>query len=525
MKTTTIYKRILTLTKLFPLTFFFLAIAENINAQNIGSPKPNIVIVYVDDLGYGDVGCYGATAVKTPNVDYLAANGLKFTDAHCTAATCTPSRYSLLTGSYAFRNNAAILPGDAPLIMRPGMPTLPSMLQKAGYITGIVGKWHLGLGDGNPNWNGDLKPGPMEVGFNYSFIVPATLDRVPTVFVEGHHVVNLDPKDPIVVNYDHKVGNLPTGTEDPELLKFKGDPQHSNTITDSISRIGFMYGGAAALWKDEEMADVLMGKVKSFISENKSKPFFLYFSFTDIHVPRDPNRRFVGKTTMGSRGDAIAQMDWSTGTLMKTLDSLGLSKNTIIIFTSDNGPVLDDGYEDFAEELVGDHKPGGPFKGGKYSEYEAGTRVPTIVYWPGKVKPGVSTALVNQVDFYASFAAMLHQPIQKDAAPDSYNMLKALMGRSRNGRNEMMEESFTVGLRYGQWKYIAPQTKPTPDWLKNKTIATGLSTTAQLYNLNKDITEHTNLVESNPGMAAKLNAKLRAVQTAPGSRVGYLKSN
>ncbi len=493
------------------------------NAQATQINKPNIVIVYVDDLGYGDVGCYGATAVKTPNVDFLAANGLQFTDAHCTAATCTPSRFSLLTGSYAFRNNAAILPGDAPLIIPPGTPTLPGMLQDAGYTTGIVGKWHLGLGDGNPTWNGTLKPGPLEVGFNYSFIVPATLDRVPTVFVEGHHVVGLDPKDPIVVNYDHKIGDLPTGTEHPELLKFKGDPQHSNTITDSISRIGFMQGGTSALWKDEEMADVLIGKVKSFIGENKNRPFFLYFSFTDIHVPRDPNRRFVGKTTMGSRGDVIAQMDWSTGELMKTLDSLGLSENTIVIFSSDNGPVLDDGYEDAAAALVGAHKPGGPFKGGKYSAYEAGTRVPTIVYWPAKVKPGVSDALINQVDFYASFAAMLHQALSPNAAPDSYNMLNALLGKSKKGRTDMMEESFTVGLRSGHWKYIAPQTKPTPDWLKNKDIATGLSNQPQLYNVAQDIAEEKNLIAENPAMATKLRARLAALQQAGGSRPGFKK--
>ncbi len=184
-----------------------------------------------------------------------------------------------------------------------------------------------------------------------------------------------------------------------------------------------MYGGASALWKDEEIVDVFIGKVKSFITQNKSKPFFLYFSYTDIHVPRDPNPRFKGKTAMGSRGDAIAQMDWSTGEVLKTLNKLGLSKNTMIIFSSDNGPVLDDGYDDKAEELVGNHKPNGPFKGGKYSAYEAGTRVPTIVYWPNKVTPGISNALINQVDLYASLAQLNNQRLTADAAPDSYNVL------------------------------------------------------------------------------------------------------
>ncbi|MDF3078383.1 MAG: arylsulfatase [Sphingobacteriaceae bacterium] len=474
-----------------------IACAGHLSAQTTKANKPNIIIIYIDDLGYGDVGCYGAKGVKTPNVDYLAKNGLKFTDAHCTAATCTPSRFSMLTGSYAFRNNAAILPGDAPLLIRPGTPTMPEMLQRAGYTTAVIGKWHLGLGDGDPKWNDKIKPGPLEIGFNYSFLVPATLDRVPTVFVENHEVANLDPKDPIVVNYDHKVGNWPTGTENPELLKFKGDPQHSNTITDGISRIGYMYGGTSALWKDEEIADVLIGHVNSFITQNRNKPFFLYFSFTDIHVPRDPNPRFKGKSTMGSRGDAIAQMDWSTGEVMKTLKKLGIEKNTMIIFSSDNGPVLDDGYYDRAEELVGNHKPAGPFKGGKYSAYEGGTRVPTIVYWPNGVKPGVSNALVNQVDFFASFAKLTGQQLGPKAAPDSFDMLDAWLGKTKVGRKEMLEESFTLSLRQGNWKYIAAQTKPTPDWLKNKNIATGLSQTPELYNLQTDPGEKHNLINAN----------------------------
>ncbi len=505
------------------LSALFICIFSILSAQNPTPLKPNIIIIYIDDLGYGDVGCYGAKNVKTPNVDFLAKNGLRFTDAHCTAATCTPSRYSMLTGSYAFRNNAAILPGDAPLIIKPGSPTLPAMLQNAGYTTAVIGKWHLGLGNGDPKWNGELKPGPLEVGFNYSFIVPATLDRVPTVFVENHKVVNLDPKDPIVVNYDHKIGNLPTGDEHPELLKFKGDPQHSNTITDGISRIGYMYGGTSALWKDEEIVDVLIGKVKSFITQNKSKPFFLYFSYTDIHVPRDPNPRFKGKTAMGSRGDAIAQMDWSTGEVLKTLNILGLSKNTMIIFSSDNGPVLDDGYDDGAEKLVGIHKPGGPFNGGKYSAYEAGTRVPTIVYWPNKVTPGISNALINQVDFYASLAALNNQRLTADAAPDSYNVLDAILGRSNTGRKDMMEESFTLALRSGNWKYIAPQTKPTPAWLKNKNIATGLAKTAQLYNLKTDVGENNNIISANPQIENMMESKLRQMQTGKATRPGFKK--
>ncbi len=491
-------------------------------SQIASSAKPNILIIYVDDLGYGDVSCYGATSIKTPNIDKLAKNGLMFTDAHCTAATCTPSRFSILTGSYAFRNNAAILPGDAPLLIQPGTPTLPGMLQKAGYTTGIVGKWHLGLGNGVINWNGDIRPSPLEVGFDYSFIVPATLDRVPCVFVENHNVVNLDPADPIEVNYDHKIGNLPTGLEHPELLKIGADTQHSNTIINGISRIGFTSGGKSAWWNDEQMANVLLEKTISFLNENKNKRFFLYLSYTDIHVPRDPNPKFTGATTMGRRGDDIVQMDWLTGQVMRKLDSLGLTNNTLVIFTSDNGPVLNDGYDDKSEEMVGSHKPAGPFNGGKYSAFEGGTRVPTIVYWPSKVKPGKSDALINQVDFYASFAKLTGQQLNANEAPDSYDLLPALLGKSATGRTTMLEESFTLAVRNNNWKYIQPQAKGTPQWLVNKNVPSGLLQVEQLYELKSDKKEEKNVADKHPSEVDKLKKVLLEIQEH-GTRPGYKK--
>lgn len=483
--------------------------------------KPNIIIVYVDDLGYGDVGCYGGTGAPTPHVDAMAKGGLRFTDAHCTAATCTPSRFSLLTGSYAFRNNAAILPGDAPLLIGPGTATLPGMLQKLGYKTGVVGKWHLGLGNGVIDWNTAIRPGPLEVGFDYSFIVPATLDRVPCVFVENHSVVNLDPRDPIKVDYTKKIGSYPTGLDDPELLKFKADTQHSGTIINGISRIGYMSGGKTALWKDEDMAGVLMNKVENFLTDNKDHPFFLYFSFTDIHVPRAPNNMFKGKSSMGVRGDDIAQMDWLVGKLKEKLDELGLTKNTLIIFTSDNGPVLDDGYDDKAEELVGAHKPAGPFKGGKYSAYEAGTRVPTIVYWPGKVKPGVSNALISQVDLYASLGNFLGYKLTGKEGPDSFEQTAAWLGQATKGRRELLEESFTLSLRQVNWKYITPISKNVPDWLRNKQIATGLRKEAQLYNLNDDRSESNNLLGTNPQKAKEMKDQMDKIVSGGGSRKGF----
>lgn len=472
---------------------------------------PNLVIFYVDDLGYGDVGSYGAIGVETPEIDRLAAEGVRFTDAHSSAATCTPSRYSLLTGEHGFRSQAEILPGDAPALIRPGKPTLPSMLKRAGYATAVVGKWHLGLGDGSVDWNAEVRPGPLEIGFDYSFLLPATGDRVPTVFLENHRVVDLDPSDPIEVSYKGKVGNRPTGYENPELLRVKADRQHSDTIVNGVSRIGHMAGGESAEWVDEEFPDVFTEKAVEFIRANKNQPFFLFHSFHDIHVPRLPNPRFEGKSTMGPRGDAIAQTDWIVGAFIDELERLGIAERTLVIFTSDNGPVLDDGYADQSVERLGDHKPWGPFRGGKYSAFEAGTRVPTIAWWPGTIAPGESDALMSQIDIYASAAGLAGIALGDGEAMDSLNLLNAWLGRSDTGREYLLEESVgTLSLRRHNWKYIVPFSgKELPDWLDAKGIEGGFDPEPQLYDLAADIGEQNNLA---PGNLERVKALQEAVE-------------
>lgn len=458
--------------------------------------KPNIIIFYVDDMGYADVGIYGAKGVSTPNIDNLAKEGVMFTDAHSPAATCTPSRYSLLTGNYAFRNNAAILPGDAPLLIDTAQLTLPKMLKNAGYRTAVVGKWHLGLGYGEVDWNNDVAPGPNEVGFDYSFIIPATGDRVPTVFLENHNVVDLDKNDPIEVSYAERIGDDPIGLEKPEMLKMKADTQHSETIINGVSRIGYMTGGESARWIDEDFPYIFDERSKRFIGEESDQPFFLFYSFHDIHVPRVPHADFVGKSDMGPRGDAIAQVDWVVGEIMAELRRKGIENNTLVIFTSDNGPVLDDGYMDQAVELIGDHNPSGPYRGGKYSAYEAGTRVPTITYWPGKVASGESAALLTQVDLIASLADLVNEDLNDDVI-DSQNHLQAWLGKSDTGRKIMVEEAFTLALRDNQWKYIQPHTGTIPGWMKNKEdIESGLTDHPQLFNLENDPGEQLNLADS-----------------------------
>ncbi len=482
--------------------------------------KPNVVLIYVDDLGYGDLSSYGATKVFTPNIDKLAEQGIRFTRGYATSATCTPSRYALMTGEYPWRKQGTgVLPGNAALIVPTDRVTLPGVFKKAGYKTAVVGKWHLGLGDAvEKNWNEDIKPGPNEVGFDYSFIFPATADRVPTVFIENHRVVGLDPADPILVNYREKVGSDPTGKENPELLKMKASPNHGhdNTIVNGIGRIGYLSGGTKARWTDEEVPLTFLQKAKDFIVENRKQPFFLFYSLTEPHVPRMPSTYFKGKSDLGYRGDVILQMDWAVGEIVKELELQGLTKNTLIVFTSDNGPVLDDGYEDEAVTKQNGHMPAGPLRGGKYSIFEAGTRVPWIVSWPGKIKAGESDALISQVDLLASFANLLRQPLASTDAPDSHNMLRALMGKSKQGRETLVQHASTLAVVKDNWKYIHPSNGPA--YNKLTAIELGNSEQPQLYNLREDIGERHNLAAQYPEKVEEFAKLLQEIKQKGKSR-------
>jgi arylsulfatase A-like enzyme len=500
----------LSLTVLLILLFAGIAAAQQ--------ARPNIVFIYTDDVGYGDLSCYGATRVKTPHIDRLAAGGVRFTNAHASSATCTPSRYSFLTGQYAWRRKGTgIAPGNASLIIDTAGTTVASLLKKADYATGVVGKWHLGLGGHQgPDWNGEIKPGPLELGFDEAFIIPATLDRVPCVYVENRRVVQLDANDPIVVDYERPVGNWPTGREHPELLRVRSSHGHDNTIINGIGRIGYMTGGRSALWTDQDIADTLTARAERFITSHRDHPFFLYFATADIHVPRDPHPRFAGKSGMGPRGDAILQLDWCVGRILATLDSLHLSENTIVIFSSDNGPVLDDGYQDSAVTLQQGHSPAGPLKGGKYSAFEGGSRVPFLLRWPGVAAPQVSEALISQVDLMASFAALTGQQLLPDDAPDSFDMLPALLGKQAQGREHLIEQGVSLSLISGNWKYIAPAKGPAV--LPYVSIASGYSEQPQLYNLQTDIAERHNVATRHPEIVSKMAAHLKALQEKGRSR-------
>lgn len=440
--------------------------SHSLQAQTADPQRPNILVILADDLGFGDVGFTGSKTINTPRLDSLACNGLRFSNGYATSATSTPSRYALMTGMYPWRNkDAKILPGDAPLLINVDQFTLPKMMQSAGYKTGAIGKWHLGMGDGNINWNDTIRPGAHEIGFDYSCIIAATNDRVPTVFVENGKVVGLDENDPIYVDYNKNFDGEPTAIDNPELLKMEWSHGHNNSIVNGIPRIGYMKGGHSARWVDEDMADYFVGKVKGFIEENRNEPFFLYYGLHQPHVPRAPHPRFVGSTTLGPRGDVIVEADWCVGEIIDALDSLNILDNTIVIFSSDNGPVFDDGYKDQARELTGEHSPTGNLRGGKYSLYDGGTRVPLFVYWKGQIQPAVSDALVCQMDLLASLGELVGA--QYPEGLDSQNYLSTFLGQNPEGRPELVfEAQGRLGLRQGDYILIPPYKGP-------KTNATG----------------------------------------------------
>lgn len=481
--------------------------------------QPNIVIIYLDDLGYGDLSSYGATELQTPNIDKLANGGTRFTNGYATSATCTPSRYGLLTGVYPWRNKGAkILAGDAPLLVDTLQMTIPKMLKTKGYHTGIVGKWHLGIGTGDVDWNKTVKPGPNEVGFDYSVILAATQDRVPTVYIENGNVVGLDPNDPIEVNYDNNFPGQPTGKDNPELTTMKWHHGHNNSIVNGIPRIGYMKGGEKAKWSDVDMADFFLKGAQDYVTKHKNEPFFLLYTMQQPHVPRTPHPRFAGKSGMGPRGDVILEADWCIGEFVKTLEQEGLLENTLIIFSSDNGPVLNDGYFDDADTKIGKHTPAGVLKGGKYSLFEAGTKVPFFTYWKGKIQPSVSDALICQIDILSSIAKLVDSDIRVD---DSQEYLDVFLGKSTVGRKDLIiEASSRTAYRKGDWAMIPPYSGPAVKTEVN--IELGNSLKYQLYNLKEDPSQKNNLAETNKEKLQEMLTDFEAIRGKNYSKVKQL---
>lgn len=503
------------------LPIISLAALASLPATGAGHQRPNVILIIADDLGYGDVSAYGQTTVQTPSIDRLAHGGVCFTDGHATSATSTPSRYGLFTGMYPWKTKGThILPGDAPLIISPEQFTMPHMFQQAGYHTAAIGKWHLGMGQGKIDWNKRISPAANAIGFDYTCVIAATVDRVPTVYVEDGLVEGLDPNDPIEISYQQNFEGEPTALTNPELVKLQWSHGHNNSVINGIPRIGFMKGGKAARWKDDEMAQYLLNKVFHYLDERvaapSQEPFFLYYGLHQPHVPRTPDARFAGRTTLGPRGDVIAEADWCVGQLLQKLEEKGLMENTLIIFSSDNGPVLDDGYVDGSRESAPLHDPRGGLRGGKYSLFDGGTRVPLFVYWQGHIRPVVNHELVSQQDLVASLGKLIGQQVPDSL--DSQEMLSTFLGKRLRGRESMVVEAAgRLAFRSGRYVLIPPYKGPKRNATDNEL---GNVDDWTLYDLHADPTQATDITATHPRLLRKLKRQfLKATQKDKGKYV------
>ncbi|WP_322975092.1 sulfatase-like hydrolase/transferase [Aporhodopirellula aestuarii] len=478
--------------------------------------QPNIVLIFADDLGYGDLSCYGATKLQTPNIDRLAKEGRRFTDAHSASAVCTPSRYALLTGEYPHRKSLY-----APVFLKTGLvidhdqQTIASVLKDAGYETAIIGKWHLGFGDKTPDWNGELKPGPLELGFDYYFGLPVVNSHPPFVYVENHRVVGMVPEDPFVYGKKAKTQEIP------EKMK--------------LDNIGGA-DAAHALYDDYQVGTTLTKKTVQWIKECGEKKFFLCLSTTNIHHPFTPAPRFQGTSECGLYGDFVHELDWIVGEVVKTLEQQGVADNTLIIVTSDNGGMFNHTGQ---ETWKMGHALNGKYLGFKFDAWEGGHRVPFIVRWPGKVEAGsTSDELICNVDMIASFAALTGQTLQDGQGQDSVNILPALTGGSVE-RDHLLLSPFKkshLSIRKGKWMYIGGQggggftskevgnhgfggpaaitfTGRENSDIENGKIKKG-APPAQLYDLKNDPAQTTNLYNSYPEVVQEMEALLKSYKPA-----------
>ncbi len=432
------------------ILFGVLVLLASANLQATASPKqikakPNVIIILADDVGYGDIGAYGATKVKTPNIDQLARQGVSFMDAHAASAVCSPSRYGLLTGEYPARENfwLPVFAKDS-LMIETSQMTLARLMKDKGYATAVIGKWHLGFGNKRPvDWNKPLKPGPLEVGFDYYFGVPVLNSHPPFVYVENHSVVGAVSDDPMVY------GEIPITREFDE--KFIG------TLPGELSVGGAK--AAHALYEDREIGTTLKNKAIEWITNHKDSPFFLYFTPTNIHHPFTPAPQFIGTSEAGPYGDSIHELDWMVGEIMATLEQEGLADNTLIIFTSDNGGMFNRGGQTAWEA---GHKLNGDLLGMKFGAWEGGHRVPLIVRWPGQAPAGEHSAeLLSHVDMLATIAEIIEHPLEKGEGPDSYNMLPTFKGISAKPIRDHLVVSPArkshLAIRQGKWVYIGAQ--------------------------------------------------------------------
>jgi arylsulfatase A-like enzyme len=448
---------------------------------------PNIVFILADDLGVGSVNCYhaGTNLVRTPNMDRLAREGRRFTDANTPSSVCSPTRYAVLTGRYCWRTplKHEVLGVGDPLWIETNRLTVASLVKRHGYATAAIGKWHLGYGPSKPvNYTGTLRPGPQEVGFDYHFGVPSNHGDLTGIFVDNERVMGL-----------RSTNLAPFGKG-----YYGGKP---------------FFGLDAPQRDDESVMDTLTGKVVAWLeNQDRAKPFFLYFTPVAVHEPATPSARMKGTSVCGAYGDWIHELDLSVGRILDALDRLKLAENTLVIFTSDNGGVLinDSGTRPEARAYDAGMRVSGPWRGRKHSIYEGGFRVPFLARWPGHIPAGtVCDETINLVDTLATTAAILGAklPAANAGAEDSFNVLPALLGEKiqKPLRPAMIVHSAdgVFAIRQGPWKWIEGESsKPQPP------KARAAEFQPQLYNLKNDPAEATDVSAKHPEVVKELAALL-----------------
>lgn len=498
--------------RLFPSALLspLLALVAALPAHAAPDARPNVVLIYADDLGYGDVGCYGATKVETPNIDRLAEEGRMFTDAHSASSVCTPSRYAILTGEYPYRCRRGMRGRWMPANHESGLRidveqyTLGDLFKDAGYATACIGKWHLGFQNSPTDWSEPLRPGPLEIGFDYYFGVPKVNSGPPYVYVENDRVYGHDPDDP--------------------LLFDREDPTPVKTYPEKVPNY---FGGAKRaheLYVDNMVGTELTKRAVKWIEEHQDEPFLLYFPTTNIHHPFTPHPRFKGTSECGLYGDFIHELDWIVGEVLKTLDDLDLADNTLVVFASDNGGMLNLGGR---EAWKHGHRMNGDLQGFKFGVWEGGHRVPFIVRWPGKVPAGsVSDQFFVQTDLLATFAEILEQPLEEGAGQDSIDMTEAFTG---DPGGPLRTEAFLapskkshLSVRENDWVYVDAQgsggfgnglysvvtkEKVHSDIRVDNTFSQ-FAPSNQLYNLGFDQEQRFNVVREYPEIAKHLQARI-----------------
>lgn len=467
--------------------------------------RPNVIVIVADDLGYGDLGCYGATKIKTPHIDRLAATGVRFTDAHSSAAFCQPSRYAILAGKYLMR---AKRQGKQTLYFHEGEATLPSLMKTAGYRTAAIGKWHLGFGrDGDPDYNAELKPGPLEIGFDSFFGCPRTHNEPPFVFVENYRMVGYDPTDPIrIVPAADAKGGWGHGISQGARAAHEARP---------LDRIDL----------------ILADKAVDFISRKASDPFFMYLAFLAPHGPLAPSPEFQGSSEAGGYGDFIQQLDACVGKVLNAIRGQGLDENTIVIFTSDNGAV-------YTPDSVGaHHRPNGSLLGQKTDAWEGGHRVPLIASWPGRIPQGATCQrLLCQTDLLATICEATKVAVPVGAAEDSVSQLSVLQDpvNAPPVRTEMLSQGAGgYALRQGDWLYLPKQGShgftlpnrkgwPAFVWIGNANsdiddngLIKPTAPADQLYNLADDPYQKTNVAREHLERAAAMRLRLDELVPIP----------